>query len=170
MSSFASRIKRTFFRGLSNHLFCGTHFFAVKRALLTASGLRIGNNTKIVGPIHFGNASDISIGEGCWIGKNLSIHGDGKVVIGDRCDLAPDVSILTGSHRIGDPSRRAGEGISFSITVGDGCWIGSGARITGHTDIGTGSVIGACALVNKSIQPNVVVAGVPAKIIRELEI
>lgn len=170
MSNFASRIKRTIFRGLSNHLFCGTHFFAVKRALLTASGLRIGNNTKIVGPIHFGNASDISIGEDCWIGKNLSIHGDGKVVIGDRCDFAPDVSILTGSHQIGDPSRRAGEGISFSITVGDGCWIGSGARITGHTDIGTGSVIGACALVNKSIQPNVVVAGVPAKIIRELEI
>ena len=170
MSSLISRIKRTIFRGLSNHLFCGTHFFAVKRALLSASGLKIGNNTKIVGPIYFGNVSDITIGEDCWIGKNLSIHGDGKVVIGDRCDLAPDVSILTGSHQIGDQSRRAGEGISFSVTVGDGCWIGAGVKITGDTNIGKGSVIGTCALVNKNIQPNVVVAGIPAKIIRELEI
>ena len=62
------------------------------------------------------------------------------------------------------------EGISFSVTVGDGCWIGAGVKITGDTNIGKGSVIGTCALVNKNIQPNVVVAGIPAKIIRELEI
>ena len=80
--------------------------FKYKRNLLKNIGYSIGNGTKIVGPIT--NTGNLKIGNDCWIGANLVIHGNGTVRIGDNCDIAPDVTFLTGGHAIGDAIRRAG--------------------------------------------------------------
>ena len=147
-----------------NHILNGTRFFAVKRRLLRSIGYEIGENTKIVGPLY----NTLRIGSDCWIGCGLTVHGNGTVTIGDRCDLAPDVTFLTGGHRIGDHCRRAGDGEIYRITVGSGVWIGSRATFLRTISIGDGSVIAACACVANSVQPDVIAAGVPAKVIKEL--
>ena len=85
-----------------NHVLNGTRFFAAKRRLLRSIGYEIGENTKIVGPIH--NTGTLRIGANCWIGCNLTVHGNGTVTIGDNCDIAPDVTFLTGGHQMGDHS------------------------------------------------------------------
>lgn len=145
----------------------GSTSCAVKRGLLRAAGFSIGRNTVIVGPIYpFG---DLTIGSDCWIGRNMTVHGNGSVVIGDRCDIAPDVRFLTGSHEIGGHDRRAGEGRCHHITVGNGVWIGAGATVLGDTQVGDGAVVAACACVVRNVSEDTVVGGVPAKTIRSLE-
>ena len=152
-----------------NHLMCGNRLWGVKRALLRATGVCVGKNTKIVGPITMGVCGDLSIGENCWIGKNLCVYGNDRVCIGDNCDLAPNISFVTGTHAMGDHDRRAGEGYCKPIAIGSGCWIGINTTILCNVTIGDGAVIGAGAVVNKSVPADVMAAGVPAKIVKNLD-
>lgn len=151
-----------------NNLLAGTRpgSFEKKRRLLNAIGFEIGEGTKIVGPIEcYGK---LIVGRDCWVGKNLCVNGNGSVVIGDNCDIGPEVIFQTGGHMIGTSKRRAGEGVSFHQSVGDGTWIGGRATILNNTSIGTGCVVAACACVAKDVPDNTLVGGVPAKIIRYL--
>ena len=150
-----------------NHVFTGTRFFDIKRTLLNQAGYQIGEGTKIVGPIF--NTGTLCIGRDCWIGRDLTIHGNGMVTIGDCCDIAPGVTFLTGGHQIGTQGRRAGVGETYSIHVGSGTWIGARATILGNITLGDGCVVASMACVNRNIPADTIVGGVPAKIIRSLE-
>ena len=57
-----------------------------------------------------------------------------------------------------------------SPTIGDGVWIGPGARVIGNIKIGNNVVIGTNSVVNKSFPSNVTIAGIPAKIIKKKRI
>lgn len=150
-----------------NRVFVGTRKFEIKRKLLNSIGYSIGENTKIVGPIEvFGT---LTIGKNCWVGKNFKVNGNGVVIIGDNCDIAPEVTFQTGGHLIGSAKRRAGEGIVLSQSVGSGTWIGGRTTILGNTNIGAGCVIAGCACVTQDVADNSLVGGVPAKLIRRLD-
>lgn len=161
-------IKRKISMLLVNKVLAGTRpcFFEPKRKLLNSIGHSVGEGTKIVGPIE--TYSKLTIGKYCWIGKNLKINGNGSVVIGDRCDIAPEVTFQTGGHEIGSRERRAGDGLICNQSVGNGVWIGGRSTIIGDVTISDGSVVAGCACVVKDVPPNVLVGGVPAKIIRSL--
>lgn len=150
-----------------NHFLCGVRFFGLKRKLLRSIGYEIGEDTRIVGPIF--NTGSLRVGNNCWIGRNLTIHGNGTVLIGDNCDIAPEVMFLTGGHRIGDESRRAGQGETYTITVGNGVWIGARATVLRDTAIGDSAVIAACACVAGNVPDNSLAGGVPARMIKDLK-
>ena len=152
---------------MTNHLFAGTRCFEIKRHLLKFAGFRIGERTKIVGPVFI--TGDLTVGEDCWIGCDLKVHGNGHVVIGKNCDLAPDISFLTGSHKIGSHERRAGEGFNSDITVGNGCWIGAGAGIMPGVQRGDGCLVAAHACVTENVPNDTLTGGVPSRVIRKLE-
>ena len=153
---------------LINKLFCFTRFWNIKRLLLKVAGINIGNSY-IVGPIYLGSMINIKIGNGCWLGKDLSMDGDGKIEIEDNVDIAPHVVISTGSHEIGTEARRAGEGVVKKIKIGSGTWIGTNVTIVNDTIIGSGCVIAAGSVVTGDIPDNVLAAGVPAKVKKKLE-
>lgn len=161
-----STVKRVFCTYLVNHFYVGTRCFEQKRKLLNFIGYEIGAGTKVVGPIY--NTGKLKIGKNCWIGKNLTVNGNGTVIIGDNCDIAPEVTFLTGGHKVGDFSRRAGEGEIYTIKVGSGTWLGARSTIGGNTNIGKGCVVAACACVMRDLDDNRLVGGVPAKEIRVL--
>ncbi len=153
---------------LVNKIYVGTNpkFFEKKRKLLNSIGHKIGNGTKIVGPIEcYGN---LDIGENCWIGKNFIVNGNGKVIMGNNCDIAPEVTVLTGGHKIGDSDRRAGMGESYIVTIGNGVWVGARSTLFNNIVVGDGSVIGACSCVNKNVSSNTLVGGIPIRVIRNL--
>ena len=158
--------KKWFCLFLVNKIYVGTSHFEIKRKLLNKAGFEIGKNTKVVGPIFC--TGKLKIGESCWIGKNLRVNGNGDVVIGSNCDIAPEVSFQTGGHLIGSKERRAGEDKIFTQTVGDGCWIGGRVTILNDTKIGNSCVVAGCACVTKDVPDNSLIGGVPAKIIRSL--
>lgn len=154
---------------LINHIFVGMGHFSskIKCSVLRSMGNEIGKNTTVVSPVYV--IGKVKIGDNCWINRGFTVHGNGRVIIGNNCDIAPDVSFLTGGHKIGDLSRRAGKGESYIITVCDGSWIGSRATILGNTTIGESCVIAACACVIDDVPCNTVVGGVPAKVLRRIE-
>jgi maltose O-acetyltransferase len=90
------------------------------------------------------------------------------VSIGDRVSIGPQVMLLTGHHELGDEFRRIGPLTPAPIRVGNGTWIGARSIILPGITIGASSIVGAGSLVNKDVPPNVLVGGVPARIIREL--
>lgn len=163
-------LHRTINLWLVNHIYAGdskAKYFEKKRRLLIAAGVEIGEGTKVVGPIYpHGN---LIIGKNCWIGKNLVVNGIGTVVIGDNCDIAPEVTFQTGGHEIGSEERRAGTGIIFNQSVGSGSWIGGRVTILNNSTIGKSCVVAGCACVVKSVPDNTVVGGVPAKVLKRLK-
>lgn len=154
---------------LVNHIFVGTKPFSckMKRVLLGGIGCSIGEGTTVVGPIEC--KGNIIVGKNCWIGKNCKVNGNGTVIIGDNCDLGPEVTFQTGGHAIGDRIRRAGQGESYHQVVGNGTWIGGRSTICNNTKIGEGCIVAGCACVVKDVEENTLVGGIPAKIIRKLE-
>lgn len=152
-----------------NTILLGSHFFELKRRLLILIGVKIGEKTKIVGPIHFGTMTTLSIGDNCYINRNFTIEGNGQVKIGDNCDIAPQVTILTGSHEIGNSQRRAGNGIIWNYEIGSGTWIGARTTILNGARIMDGVVIGVGSVVNKDCERNSIFVGVPARQIKFLD-
>ena len=160
-------VKRLMVTFIVNKILSTTKHFEIKRKLLNSIGYQVGEGSKVVGPIY--NTGTLIIGKNCWVGKNLTINGNGTVIIGDNCDIAPEVTFLTGGHKIGDASRRAGEGEIYTINVGNGCWIGARSTIGRSITIGNACVVASCACVMKDVPANRLVAGVPAKEIRVLD-
>lgn len=144
-----------------NRVLKGTRFFSLKRALLNGcKDIRIGKNTKIVGPLRVYGA--LTVGEECWIGHDFSVEGNGAVTIGDRSDIAPFVRFYTGSHMIGPRERRAGEGFNADIHVGNGCWLGAEVRILPGVSVGDGCVAALGTVITRDTEADGFLAGVPA--------
>lgn len=163
------RINRVVFLSLFNLLFSRiTRFWYIKRILLRLANVKVGKNTKVVGPLILGNAVQLEIGDYVWLGQDFKVYGSGKCIIGDRCDIGPDVTILSGSHEIGNKERRAGLGCHFTINIGCGVWVGGRTTLFNNIYVGDSSIIATSATVNKSVPSNTIVAGVPAKVIKEM--
>lgn len=150
-----------------NHLFAGTKYFEVKRNIIQWMGYKVGEGTKVVGPMVC--TAELDIGKNCWIGKNFIVNGNGKVTIGDNCDIAPEVIFQTGGHKIGSSERRAGEGCKFYQSVGNGTWIGGRVTILNNAKIGDSCVIAGCACVIGDVADHSLVGGIPARLIRKLD-
>ncbi len=114
--------------------------------------------------------SGIKIGTDSLVGEYTVIRGQGGVTIGDRVYTSPFTQIIAVNHVFDDPTRPFVEqGITAKgIVIEDDVWIGASAIITDGVRLGKGAVIAAGAVVTADVLPHTVVAGVPAKIIREI--
>jgi maltose O-acetyltransferase len=98
----------------------------------------------------------------------------GCIVVGENTVFGEDVQVLTGKHMHVEEARRAGVAHHHvpeegrDISIGAGCYIGSGAIIVGPVEIGDFAVIGAGSVVTRSIPTRAFAAGVPAKVLRDL--
>ena len=115
-----------------------------------------------------------SVGKDVFIGEDLIISDnlhDKNVFIGDRASIAPRVTLVTSSgpnlSRIKPYVKVVDSG---KIRIENDAWIGAGAIILPNVTIGEGAVVGAGAVVIEDVPPYTVVAGVPAKAIKKLEI
>ena len=114
--------------------------------------------------------SGIWVGRDSLIGEYNVIRGQGGVTIGDRVYTSPLVQILAVNHVFDDPARPFVEqGITAEgIAIEDDVWIGAGAIIADGVRIGQGAVVAAGAVVTEDVPPHTVVAGVPARVVREI--
>jgi acetyltransferase-like isoleucine patch superfamily enzyme len=111
---------------------------------------------------------DILIGDHTRIGLHNTIIG--PVTIGDHVNLAQGITVTALNHNFSDSIRNIDEqGVStIPVTIGNDIWIGANAVILPGVTIGDHSVVAAGAVVNKNVPPHSLVAGVPAKIIKQI--
>ncbi len=111
---------------------------------------------------------DVIIGDHTRIGLHNTIIG--PVTIGSHVNLAQGITVTALNHNFEDTEKRIDEqGVSTNpVTIGDDIWIGANAVILPGVSIGHHSVIAAGAVVTKDVPPHSLVAGVPARIIRQI--
>ena len=112
---------------------------------------------------------NIHVGENFYANFDCVILDCAEVRIGRNCLLAPQVGIYTAFHPLDPVERASGKELAAPVTLGDNCWIGGHATINPGVTLGNNVVVAAGAVVTKSFGDNVVLGGVPARVIRRLE-
>jgi acetyltransferase-like isoleucine patch superfamily enzyme len=140
----------------------------LRRGLLQLYGARFGPGTFHIGKSHFAGAKLVT-GSKCYIGRGCYFDFSGPVILGNNVVIGHGVTFITAHHSIGESVRRAAP-VEYGrrILVGDGVWVAANTTILPGITIGEGAVVATGAVVTKDVPPNVVVAGVPARIMREL--
>lgn len=143
--------------------------------LLDGAKLNIAKNCSIMGRYLLWNEAELEIGSGFTIGRKCEFDiGKGTaIIIGEDCMFSHHIYLQShDGHSIFDV--RTGENINstaemqknIKIVIGNHVWIGLRSTILYNTEIGDGSIIGACSLVKGVIPNNCIAAGNPAKVIR----
>ena len=112
---------------------------------------------------------NIHVGDHFFANYNCTILDMAEVRIGHNCLMAPNAAIYTAAHPVQAPGRAAKVGYATPVTIGNDVWIGANAVILPGVVIGDGVVVAAGAVVNRDVPPNVVVAGNPARIVKEID-
>lgn len=137
----------------------------------------LNENVVCQGPITFHYGVHTKIGKNTFINFNFTCQDDCEVTIGENCDFGPNVTIVTPLHPLLPDERRAlmcPDGVARRlcyakpVKIGNGCWICAGATILPGVTIGDGCVIGAGSVVTKDIPAYSFAAGNPCKVIRKL--
>lgn len=130
----------------------------------------IGNNCYIEPPMHsnFG-CKNVFVGDNFYANFNLTLVDDGKITIGNNVLIGPNCVIATPVHpmnavdRLPDKNQK-----NMPVVIKDNVWIASNVTILPGVTIGKNAVIGSGAVVTKDVADDTFVAGVPAKVIKEL--
>ena len=119
-------------------------------------------------PFYCDYGSHLEVGKNFFANYNCTILDVAKVIIGDNCQFAPNVSIYTAGHPVHPETRNSGYEYGIKVTIGDNVWIGGNTVICPGVHVGDNVVIGAGSVVTKDIPDMVIAAGNPCKVIREI--
>ena len=130
-------------------------------------GSRCGKAVIVKDHCSFGNGDRLTVGDR----SQLSSHGrfSGTITIGDDVVMGPDIVMMATSHEFSRrdiPINQQGAKPEEPITIGNDCWIGTRVIVLPGVTIGDGCIVAAGAVVTKDVPPNTIVAGVPAKVIK----
>jgi maltose O-acetyltransferase len=111
---------------------------------------------------------NIHLGENFYANFDLIILDVCEVRIGENCLIGPRVSICTATHPLDAETRSSGLELGVPITIGNNVWIGAHAVINPGVTLGNNVVVASGSVVTQPFGDNVVLAGVPAKVIKKI--
>lgn len=165
------RVRIFFFKKLGMQINSGVQLGKIQchwpNKIALGKGTEVEDNVvfKITQP--FSDKNYIKIGERVFIGNGCEFNCSTRISIGNDCLIASNTTFVDTGHAIGPEKRINQQECLFEeINISEDVWIGTQCVILKGVTIGKGSVIGAGSVVNKSVPPNQVWAGVPARFIR----
>jgi len=130
---------------------------------IKSSLLSCGKNVKLKKKVMIDFPNKVTLGDYTMIGQYSHLRGGGGIEIGEWCQISSFVNISTVNHNIN--GKRYYNNVSYErIKIGNNVWIGTNATILPGVEVGDNSIIAAGAVVTKSIPPNSIAVGIPAKI------
>ena len=130
-------------------------------------GKEIDESFGLFPPFYTDCGLNTSIGKNVFINSGCRFQDWGGITIGDGALIGHNVVIATINHALSPKERH--DNIPASVTIGKNVWIGSNATVLPGVTIGDNAVIAAGAVVTKDVPPDVVAAGVPARVIKKIE-
>ena len=129
-------------------------------------GQELDESVRMFPPFYTAFGKMTKVGKGVFINFGCTFLDQGGITIGDGVFIAPDVKILTEGHPE-EPSRRHTL-MTKPIKIGDRVWIGAGATILPGVTIGENAIVAAGAVVSRDVEPDTIVGGVPARVLRKI--
>lgn len=130
--------------------------------------LDVAGDFHIESPFQCDYGYNIHIGENFYANHNCVILDGASVSIGDNVLFAPNVAVYTAGHPIHHELRNEGIEYARGVTISDNVWVGGNVVINPGVTIGKNVVIASGSIVTKDIPDNVLIAGNPARILREI--
>ena len=128
---------------------------------------KCGRNFQVGVGVKLENLHNIKVGNDVYIGHGSWINGvRGEIIFEDQVMLGPFVTMVCGNHALKDGSYRWHSHQGMPIIIGEGTWIAAKGTIVSGITIGKANLVAAGAVVTKNTPPFSVVAGVPAKVIK----
>ena len=131
-------------------------------------GYEMPDSLRVFPPFYTDFGRNIELGKNVFINACCQFQDQGGIKIGDNCLIGHNVVLATLNHDL-QPQRRW-ICIPKSIVLGKNVWIGSNSTILAGVKIGDNAVIAAGSVVNKDVEANSIVGGVPAKLIKKIAI
>ena len=127
-------------------------------------GINLPKSSTIVQPLHIDVASGLEVGENVFINYNVSMMSAGGIIIEDNVQIGPNVMLVTTNHDF----EQRDIVIHKPIVIKKGAWVGGRSLILPGVTIGENAVVAGGAVVTKDVEPNTIVGGNPAKVIKRL--
>jgi putative colanic acid biosynthesis acetyltransferase WcaF len=136
----------------------------LRPALLRLFGARVAWRTHMPGSLRIYFPWRLCIGSGTSVGPGVTFYNLGGLWIGNRVVISQNAYLCGGTHDYTLPTYPL---VCKSLTIEDDVWIGASAFLCPGVRVGEGAVVGACAVVTKDVAPWTVVAGNPARVVRQ---
>ena len=141
----------------------------IARYLLAQVIGSVGEGVDIRPPLRVDYGHNITIGDGSWVNFGLTALDVAPIVIGQDVLIGPNCSLYTAIHPTEPGPRRAKWESAAPIALGDNVWLGGSVVVCPGVTIGENSIIGAGAVVTRSVPANSIAVGNPARVIRALD-
>ena len=139
-------------------------FPEIRMELYRRAGMQVHGTSNIMMHCFVLEAHKISIGPNCIIGPFTTLDGRGTMTVGRNVNIAGEVLTIGGHHLVDSPTA---EGLIGKVVIEDNAWIAMRATILPGVTVHEGAYVAAAALVTRDVEPYTLVAGVPAKKIRD---
>ena len=140
----------------------------IREILEEITGRPVDESVGLFPPFHTDCGRNIHLGKGVFINMGCKFQDQGGISIGDGTLIGHNVVLATLNHS--QDAAKRGNLLPAPIKIGKNVWIGANATICPGVIIGDGAIIAAGAVVNKDVPDNTVVGGVPAKLIKKINI
>jgi acetyltransferase-like isoleucine patch superfamily enzyme len=156
---------------------------SIRNAQKRNASILIGKRCIIEGELFvFAHGGEIEIGDWCYVGPNSRIWSGCKITIGNRVLISHGVNIFDNLTHPIDPEARHKQFVDIyrsghpaeidlddrPVSIGDDCWLGAGCIVGRGVTLGEGAIVGAGSVITKDVPPFTIVAGNPARIIRQV--
>lgn len=140
----------------------------IRQFISELTGKVVDETLSIFPPFYTDSGKNITLGKNVFINAGCNFQDQGGIFIGDHTLIGHNVVLATLNHGIQPEDRTTL--YPAPIIIGKNVWIGSNATILPGVTIGDHSIIAAGAVVSKNVSPNTIVGGVPAKVVKTIEI